>query len=102
MEMALTGELITGERAAALGLVNRLTAPGAALEEALRLARTIAGNAPLAVAASKQSIVSQHDWPLEQLRERQLELAQHVLDSEDAREGARAFAQKREPRWAGR
>jgi len=102
MEMALTGDFISGERAAQWGLVNRLTEPGGALAAALQLARTIADNAPLSVTASKKSILAQHDWPVPELRARQLELTQHVLDSEDAREGARAFAEKRKPQWTGR
>ena len=102
MEMALTGEPIDGERAAALGLVNRLTAPGDALDEARRLAATIVANAPLSVAASKRVVIAQQDWQLDEMVSRQDEIAGHLLRSEDAREGAAAFAEKRPPRWRGR
>lgn len=102
MEMALTGDAIDGECAAKLGLVNRLTEPGGALEEALRLAASIVANAPLSVAVSKQVINSQQDWHLEEMVGQQNKLAGHVLQSEDAREGAAAFIEKRPPRWMGR
>lgn len=102
MEMALTGEPITGERAAQLGLVNRLTEPGDALEEARRLAAQIAANAPLSVAASKAVVLQQQDWLLREIVDRQRDVAGHVIKSEDAKEGARAFYEKRKPQWQGR
>ncbi len=102
MEMALTGEPIDGERAAVLGLVNRLTEPGEALAEARRLAAQIAANGPLAVAASKAVVLQQQDWLLGEIVERQREVAGHVIESEDAKEGARAFYEKRKPQWQGR
>jgi enoyl-CoA hydratase len=102
MELALTGDFIDGARAYELGLVNRATEPGAALDTALELADAIARNAPLALAASK-SIVSQAlDWDEAEAWERQDEIATPVMGSEDAREGATAFAEKRAPEWTGR
>ncbi|MDN5925628.1 MAG: crotonase/enoyl-CoA hydratase family protein [Hyphomicrobiales bacterium] len=101
MEMALTGEMVDAERLHALGLVNRLTTPGGALDEARRLARSICANAPLAVAASKRVIVEQVDWPLAELFDRQQPITGHLLSSDDAREGATAFAEKRQPVWKG-
>jgi enoyl-CoA hydratase len=101
MELALTGEPISGQRAGELGLVNRVTEPGEALEEALQLARAIARNAPLALEASKQIIASTFDWSSEEAWSKQGEIAGPVLDSEDAREGARAFVERREPLWTG-
>lgn len=101
MEMALTGEPITGERAAQLGLVNRITEPGEALAEAGRLAAQIAANGPLAVAASKAVVLRQQDWLLSEIVERQREVAGHVIKSDDAKEGARAFYEKRKPQWRG-
>lgn len=102
MELALTGEPIGAERAHAAGLVSRLAEPGGALEAALALARSIAANGPLAVAASKRILVEAPGWPAGALWERQAEIADPVFTSEDAREGATAFAEKRPPVWRGR
>jgi enoyl-CoA hydratase len=102
VEMALSGEPITAERGYELGLVNRLTEPGAALDEALKLAAVIAANGPLALAATKRILSESLDWPASEFFERQGEFAGPVLTSEDAREGARAFAEKRPPVWRGR
>src|SRR3712207_5288884 len=62
MEMALTGDPITAERAAELGLVNRLADPGGAVDAALELAATIAKNGPLALTATKEVLQRQRDW----------------------------------------
>jgi enoyl-CoA hydratase len=102
MEIALTGEYLTAERAVALGLVNRVTEDGGALAAARALAQTIAANAPLAVAASKRVLLDSSDWPADERRSRQAALTDHVFESQDAIEGARAFAEKRRPRWLGR
>lgn len=101
MELALTGDMMTAERAAQYGLVNVLTEPGQALEEAKRLAAKIIANAPLSVAASKRVIVEQRDWPLGEMFARQEDITGPVLRSADAREGAAAFAEKRKPNWKG-
>jgi enoyl-CoA hydratase len=102
MELALTGDPIGAERAHAVGLVNRLTEPGAAVEGALELAQTIARNGPLAIDASKRIVSAAQDWTEEQAWREQGELAAAIMGSEDAREGAMAFAEKREPVWKGR
>jgi enoyl-CoA hydratase len=102
MELALTGEPMSAERFHELGVVNRLAEPGDALAQALALADVIAANGPLALAASKRIVVEQQDWPLAQMWERQQEISGAVFASEDAREGARAFKEKREPVWSGR
>jgi enoyl-CoA hydratase len=102
MELALTGEPIDAERAAALGIVNRLAEPGTALDSALELAGQIARNGPLALDASKRIVAAAPDWNEAEAWQRQGEIAGPVFGSEDAREGAIAFAEKREPRWQGR
>jgi enoyl-CoA hydratase len=102
MELALTGDPIAAERAAELGLVNRLAEPGAAVGEALRLAKEIAANAPLALVASKRILQEQWDWSAEEMWDAQSAISGPVFSSEDAREGATAFAEKRPPVWRGR
>jgi enoyl-CoA hydratase len=102
MEMALTGDPIDAERADALGLVNRLTAPGDTLNTAIELAEAIARNGPLALAASKRVLTESIDWPDAEFFDRQQEIVEPVMRSQDAREGAAAFAEKRAPVWRGR
>jgi len=102
MELALTGDTITAQRGYELGLVNRLTERGGALEAALELAGAIAANGPLALDATKAILQQQFDWSEEEFWQRQGELSGPVFTSEDAREGAVAFSEKRDPVWQGR
>jgi enoyl-CoA hydratase len=101
MEMALTGEPITAQRAYELGLVNRVVA-GPAIEGARAIARAIAKCGPLAVVASKAVIRDSWLWPDDDINSHQNPYIAHVFNSDDAREGARAFAEKRKPNWTGR
>ena len=102
MEMLLTGEAVSAERAAEVGLVNRLTPEGGALSGALQLAGRIAANGPLAVAATKAIVRRSSDWSDTEAWQEQSALVQPVFTSDDAKEGAQAFAQKRLPVWKGR
>lgn len=102
MELLLTGDSVSAERAASLGLVNRVVPEGSALEGALDLAAAVAANGPLAVAATKAIARAQSDWTVAEGWEKQRELYAPVFASEDAREGATAFAEKRAPVWKGR
>jgi enoyl-CoA hydratase len=102
MELALTGDPIPAERGYELGLVNRLAEPGDAVGKALELAEAIAVNAPLALAATKRILTEAVDWPDGEFFARQREIVEPVMASEDAREGATAFAEKRAPVWQGR
>ena len=102
LELLLTGEPVTAARAAEMGLVNRVVSAGGALDAAVELATTIAANGPLAVAVTKQLARSSGDWTLEEGWRKNDELAMPVFVSEDAMEGATAFAEKRAPVWKGR
>jgi enoyl-CoA hydratase len=82
--------------------VNRLTPTGGALDEARKLAQTIAANGPLSVAASKRVIVESQDWSAQEAWDKQAALTEHVFTSADAQEGSAAFAQKRKPVWQGK
>jgi enoyl-CoA hydratase len=102
MELALTGEPILAERGYELGLVNRLTEPGGALDGALELAGVVAQNAPLSLEASKEILQQVRDWSQEEFWDRQQPLLDKIFNSEDAKEGATAFSEKRAPNWQGR
>lgn len=100
-ELALTGDRFTAVDAHRWGLVNRLVEPSTAAAAAVELAARIAGNAPLALAATKR-LLAASDRPHDEAWARQRTELGAVAASADAREGARAFAEKREPRWSGR
>mgnify|MGYP000555976652 CR=1 FL=1 len=100
MELALTGDFVDAKRAYELGLVNRLTS-GPALDAAIELARTIADNGPLAVKKSKQVIVESGEWSEAEMWQKQTETLGNLFATNDAREGAAAFAEKRKPNWTG-
>jgi enoyl-CoA hydratase len=102
MEMALTGDFISAARAYELGLVNRVVPGGEALAGAVALAKAIVANGPLAVAASKQVIREQGEWSAAEMWAKQHAITRPIFASEDAREGAAAFAQKRAPNWQGK
>lgn len=102
MELALTGDFISAQRAYELGLINEVVASGGALEAAKALAARIAGNGPLAIAASMQVVAAAQDWTTDEMMEKQNKILNPVFVSEDAIEGATAFAEKRAPNWKGK
>ncbi len=83
------------------GFVNVLTEPGEALAGAIELAKKISANGPLAVAATKDVLLQSADWSQAEMWKKQMELIIPVFSSNDAREGAVAFAEKRAPNWTG-
>ncbi|MGQ7829676.1 crotonase/enoyl-CoA hydratase family protein [Altererythrobacter sp. Z27] len=101
MELALTGDFIDAQRAYELGLLNRVV-DGSALDAAIELAQKINENGPLAVRVSKQIIEESRGWGPDERWEKQAKLLPQVFMSEDAREGAAAFAEKRKPNWKGK
>jgi enoyl-CoA hydratase len=99
--LALTGKPVSGEEAHRIGLVDRVTDAGGAVDAALALAETIAANAPLALAASKEVLVDGFTKPDAEFWQWQQKFFQEVFSSKDAIEGATAFAEKRKPNWQG-
>lgn len=102
MEMAVTGDPITAEEAQAAGMISTVTEPGEAVNAAIELAERIARNAPLAVAASKKLVrAAAEGYDEAELWKMQEPLIAQVFGSNDAKEGPRAFAEKRDPVWTG-
>lgn len=101
MELILTGLPMPAVRALQFGLVNRLVAPGTALQSAVALAATISANAPLAVQTSKFLANAAADWSVDRAFDEQAPYTDRVRTSHDAHEGAQAFVAKRSPHWTG-
>jgi enoyl-CoA hydratase/carnithine racemase len=102
-ELFHVGEPVDAARACAMGLVNEVVDPEDLEERVLELATRIAANAPLSLAGNKRIIRTLRTQPLPDAVERELiELRESCFRSEDFREGVRAFAEKRAPRWQGR
>ena len=102
MELALTGDPLPAERFHEFGVVNRLAEPGGAVDAALELAAKLAKNGPLTLIASKQILQEQFDWSSAEMWERQGTISGPVFASEDAKEGASSFKEKRDPVWHSR
>lgn len=102
MEAVLTGEMFPASRFHQYGLINRLTGSGQALQAALEMAGVIAQNGPLAVQTAKGIIAESRNWRPADMFDLQRPRIAHIFTSDDAREGATAFAEKRKPVWTGR
>jgi enoyl-CoA hydratase/carnithine racemase len=101
LEMTLTGDYIDADRAFALGLINQVVAPEEVLDAGIAMAERIARNGPLGLAATKELVrLAVHD--IDAAWEKQNEWQPKVFGSEDAKEGATAFIEKRDPIWKGR
>jgi enoyl-CoA hydratase len=102
MELLLTADMVSAERAVAMGLINRVVPSGRLMETAYDYAERIAVNAPLAVSATKQSAVEGLALDLNAAYDNETRHSDRIFATEDAKEGPRAFAEKRPPRWQGR
>jgi enoyl-CoA hydratase/carnithine racemase len=102
MEMLLTGEMISAEHAARIGLVNRVVAPGTEREEALRIAKIIASKSAVTVKIGKEAFYRQLEMPLAEAYKYASEVMVENMLVRDAAEGIGAFIEKREPTWEDR
>ncbi len=102
LELGLTGEAIDAQRALAVGLVNAVVPPARVLEEAIALAERVVANGPLGVLATKKLMRLSANVSREAAHAEMATLQPIVFGSEDAREGATAFIEKRAPQWKGR
>lgn len=102
MEFLLTAEAFPAERALELGLINEIVEEGELLDRALDWARRIAVNAPLAVQATKESVLRGLSTTLDEAYRIEQELSQKIFSTEDAKEGPLAFKEKRAPQWKGK
>ena len=102
MEILLLGEIFDATAAEEIGLIGRVVADGEALGEARRLAAIVAGNGPLAVQAIKRSVQMSAGLSEAEALAQELEIGWPVFGSEDAKEGPRAFAEKRPAHFRGR
>jgi enoyl-CoA hydratase len=101
MEICLTGDQVTAQQMADWGLVNHVVADGQHLEEAQKLARKVAGQAPVATQLIKEAILTSFDAPLEAALNYEKRLFALLFSTDDQKEGMAAFLEKRKPEWTG-
>jgi enoyl-CoA hydratase len=102
MELLLTADMVDAERALAMGLINKVVPADQLMDTAYDYAERIATNAPLAVSATKQSAVEGLALDLQSAYDNETRHSDRVFATEDAKEGPRAFAEKRPPQWRAR
>ena len=102
MEILLTGKHLTADEAVNIGLIGRVVPDGEALTEARRVAELIAANGPLAVQAIKRSVQETEGLPEKEALAKELEIGWPLFKTDDAKEGPRAFAEKRKPNFTGK
>lgn len=100
LELALTGDFMEAEQMLAFGLINQLC-EGPAVDTALALAHKIAANGPMAVKVTKEIVADSRLWAETDMWSRQAQISDPIFVSQDAQEGALAFAEKRAPKWTG-
>jgi enoyl-CoA hydratase/carnithine racemase len=102
MEMLLTGDMISAEDAARIGLVNHVVAPGSERDEALKLAKKITAKSALTVKIGKEAFYRQLEMPLAEAYRYTSEVMVENMLARDAEEGISAFIEKRDPHWEDR
>lgn len=101
MEMLLTGRRVSAEEALRFGLIGSVVDDGEALNAAREMADRIASNGPLAVQAIKRSVIESEYLPEAEALANELKIGQPIFATQDAREGPRAFSEKRKPNFTG-
>jgi enoyl-CoA hydratase len=102
MDLLLSARAVTAQEALQMGLVGRVVPDGTALGEAVGIAEVICGNGPLSVEAIKRSVRAAEGLPEDEALKIELEIGWPIFATEDAKEGARAFAEKRPARFQRR
>jgi len=102
MEFLLTAERFPASRALELGLINEIVPDDELLDRAIDWAHRITANAPLAVQATKESVLRGLALDLQAAYDLEQQISSVVFQSEDAKEGPKAFAEKRKPVWQGK
>jgi enoyl-CoA hydratase len=102
MEILLTGDHFTAAQALEMGLINRVVPDGTAVDAAREVAAKIAANGPLAVQAIKRSVQETEGLPEDEALKVEMDIGFGVFATEDAKEGPKAFSEKRVPQFKAR